>query len=133
MATIKTIMRTTALSSVFLLTACGAPVTSAGIPEEGLTVSQLYYQTLAENDTAETIRQLMPEGQGQRVRYSGALGQKMQKNQALIKALNNPSVPIFVYPHVVKLGEDEVLKPGYTTQFYLYKRNHFAMNSERHG
>lgn len=46
------------------------------------------------------------------------------------KPLPNPAIPIYVFPHLVKAGDESCPKPGITTVFNLYKTNHFAMPGE---
>lgn len=133
MATIKTIFQIIALSSVMLTASCSSNIRTGQIPEQGLTVSQLYHQTLRENDTADTVRELMGNKRvALKPNYNGYVRTAQNETLALIKPLDNPTVPIFIYPHVVNLGDEELVKPGYTTQFYLFKRNHFAMKSEHY-
>ncbi|EHL30510.1 hypothetical protein LDG_7462 [Legionella drancourtii LLAP12] len=50
----------------------------------------------------------------------------------LFKTLENPAVPIYIYPHVALIGDEQLLKPGFTTEFFLYKQNQFALASERY-
>lgn len=50
---------------------------------------------------------------------------------ATFKTINNPKIKMYVYPHLVN-GDDEVPIPGFHTEFYLYKSNHFALNTERY-
>jgi conjugative transfer region lipoprotein (TIGR03751 family) len=56
-----------------------------------------------------------------------ATGRTQTKN--LFKPLPNPEIPIYVYPHLVQ-QDDGAPVPGYTTAFFLYQKNHFAMPSE---
>jgi conjugative transfer region lipoprotein (TIGR03751 family) len=37
-----------------------------------------------------------------------------------------------VFPHVALIGDEQLIKPGYTTAFFLYKQNQFALASERY-
>ena len=48
----------------------------------------------------------------------------------LFGTLPNPQVPIFIFPHLVYTNDEAEPVPGYTTGFFLYKQNHFAMPSE---
>nr|WP_234802525.1 hypothetical protein [Legionella maceachernii] len=46
------------------------------------------------------------------------------------KQLPNPEVPIHVFAHVAQLGDEQIIKPAYTTRFFLYKQNQYALASE---
>ena len=54
------------------------------------------------------------------------------ETKALFKALDNPAIPIYIYPHVALIGDEQLVKPGFTTEFFLYKQNQFALASERY-
>ena len=48
----------------------------------------------------------------------------------LFKRLPNPEVPVYIFPHLVRVNGESYPKPGVTTGFFLYKNNHFAMPNE---
>ena len=50
--------------------------------------------------------------------------------EQLFKSLPNPEIPIYIFPHLVYADGETQPVPGYTTAFYLYRENHFAMPSE---
>jgi len=41
----------------------------------------------------------------------------------------NPDLKMFVYPHIA--GKEEVLIPGYYTQFSAYDKDHYLLPSEK--
>ncbi|MCE3045378.1 TIGR03751 family conjugal transfer lipoprotein [Legionella sp. 16cNR16C] len=118
-----------ALGSILVLSACASTsVSSAAIPEGGLTVSQLYQQSLGEAMPSWSV----PKRQTTTVNYSGYTRDASNEIQHLFKPLDNPQIPIYVFPHVALIGDEQLLKPGYTTAFFLYKQNQFALASERY-
>ena len=48
--------------------------------------------------------------------------------EGLFKTLPNPTLFMYTRPHVV--GRDGIPVPGYTTQFKMYDRDHFALPGE---
>lgn len=96
------------------LCACStAKVPHGTIPEQGLTVSQLYKQHQAEP---------LPKKRGTNIH--------VQKTSQQFKALPNPEVPIHIFAHVANIGDEQIIKPAYTTRFFLYKQNQYALVSE---
>ena len=129
MAIYKRISMTLACASLMLLNACSSHVGSANNAEEsGLTVSQLYHQSLDNAAASWTA----PRYRAKPTDYEGYTRTAANETQMLFKPLDNPSVPMFVYPHVALIGDEQLLKPGYTTAFFLYKQNQFALPSERY-
>ena len=96
------------------LCACStAKVTSGTIPEQGLTVSHLYQHSQ---------QPIQPMKKFQRV--------SAKQTESAFKALANPEVPIHVFAHVANIGDEQIIKPAYTTRFFLYKQNQYALASE---
>jgi len=116
-----------ALSSLLTLTACASSkVTSATIPEGGLTVSQIYQQSMGEPMQPWSVKRALTKP----VNYEGYTRNAANEVQNLFKPLDNPQIPIYVFPHVALIGDEQLIKPGYTTAFFLYKQNQFALASE---
>ena len=129
MATHNNPFMTLALSSVLTLTACASSnVTSNTIPEEGLTVSQIYQQSIGEPMQPWSVKRSITKP----VNYAGYTRDASNEVQSLFKPLDNPQVPIYVFPHVALIGDEQLIKPGYTTAFFLYKQNQFALASENY-
>lgn len=85
---------------------------------KGLTVSQIYKKSLNANKSRKINHQ-------KRVQLHTPVS-----NNEEFKALPNPEVPIHVFAHVANIGGEEIIKPSYTTRFFLYKTNHYALKSE---
>jgi conjugative transfer region lipoprotein (TIGR03751 family) len=120
-------------SSLLLLSSCAKSVASGTIPEEGLTVSQIYNQSVETSAPSWTAPRRKYSLSGQRVvNYQGETRTAANETKALFKALDNPAIPIYIYPHVALIGDEQLVKPGFTTEFFLYKQNQFALASERY-
>lgn len=98
-----------------MLTGCNTTHKAPAVPEQGLTVSQIYHQS------TKTVKPLPRKV----VAHATA-----QNKQATFKPLPNPSIDLYVFPHVMQIGDEQLIKPGYTTAFYLYKSNQYALASE---
>ena len=114
MAINKTLALMTACASLLISSCTSTHNKAETIPEAGLTVSELYHQSVKQ--------QVAPLP-----RLSQA---KTSSKSIAFKALPNPEVPLYVFPHVAQIGDEQLIKPGYTTQFFLYKQNQFALASE---
>ena len=124
----KTII-TIILCASALSSGCSRSVSSGFVPEEGLTVSEIYHQSV--QDSAKSWDR--PSNLKHRaVNYKGYVREASNETQSRFKALENPRVPIFVYPHLAQIGDEQLVKPGYSTEFFLYKQNQFALASERY-
>jgi conjugative transfer region lipoprotein (TIGR03751 family) len=121
-------------SSLWLLSSCSSSSVASGtIPEEGLTVSQIYNQSVASSAQSWSAPRYRRSAAGNRsVNYQGETRTAANETKALFKALDNPAIPIYIYPHVALIGDEQLVKPGFTTEFFLYKQNQFALASERY-
>ncbi|MFO9572913.1 TIGR03751 family conjugal transfer lipoprotein [Legionella pneumophila serogroup 1] len=104
----------TMLCASLTLSACStANISQSAIPEQGLTVSQLYQQSMQQPIQKAVVQQVRFEDSGEE-----------------FKQLPNPEVPIHIFAHVAQLGDEQIIKPAYTTRFFLYKQNQYALASE---
>lgn len=102
------------LCASLALNACSTTkVSQSAIPEQGLTVSQLYQQSMQQPIQKPVAQQVHFEDSGEEFRQ-----------------LPNHEVPIHVFAHVAQLGDEQIIKPAYTTRFFLYKQNQYALASE---
>ncbi|MGQ3887849.1 TIGR03751 family conjugal transfer lipoprotein [Legionella sp. CNM-1927-20] len=114
-------------TSALALSACASSIKSASpLPEGGLTVSELYQQSVDNPGERWTVKVKRP------VQYKGYTRSATNEIEALFKPLDNPQIPIYIFPHVMLIGDEQLIKPGYTTSFFLYKQNQFALASERY-
>lgn len=112
--------------SILLLTACSKTVTSAPVPEGGLTVSQLYQASIMDSTQSWSVQHPLVVKSAE---YKGIAHHEIQTQ---FKPLDNPAIPIYIFPHVALIGDEQLIKPGYTTSFFLYKQNQFALASEQY-
>ncbi|MFQ2960885.1 TIGR03751 family conjugal transfer lipoprotein [Legionella pneumophila] len=104
----------TMLCASLALSACStANISQSAIPEQGLTVSQLYQQSMQQPIQKAVVQQVRFEDSGEE-----------------FKQLTNSEVPIHIFAHVAQLGDEQIIKPAYTTRFFLYKQNQYALASE---
>ncbi|OOD08391.1 hypothetical protein BWO97_04135 [Legionella pneumophila subsp. pneumophila ATCC 43290] len=104
----------TMLCASLALSACStANISQSAIPEQGLTVSQLYQQSMQQPVQKAVVQQVRFENSGEE-----------------FKQLPNPEVPIHIFAHVAQLDDEQIIKPAYTTRFFLYKQNQYALASE---
>lgn len=104
----------TMLCASLALSACStANISQSAIPEQGLTVSQLYQQSMQQPIQKAVVQQVRFDDSGEE-----------------FKQLPNPEVPIHIFAHVAQLGDEQIIKPAYTTRFFLYKQNQYALASE---
>ena len=104
----------TLCASLVLCSCAKSGVSQGGIPEQGLTVSQLYQQSMPSAPLPKQLRHMV----------------HFNTSETEFKALENPEVPIHVFAHVANLGDEQIIKPAYTTRFFLYKQNQYALASE---
>ena len=129
------------------LTSCSSSSKSGSkqdhlIPQEGLTVQQIYRQSSSgennglyegefgssnDDQSVEAARAQIPAVYPATVQAS-----PFQTPKTQFALMDNPSVPIYVYPHLVKMGNDEVPVDGYATTFFLYSQNHYALPWEHY-
>lgn len=128
---------------VFLLSGCVSPGKNT-LPQGGdMTMSQIYEKEtgLAGQGTAEDQGAIGISDLRKKICASGISNAKAFKFESvtvrssneikqLFGTLPNPQIPIFIYPHLVYTSDEAEPVPGYTTGFFLYKQNHFAMPSE---
>lgn len=112
-----------------VLSGCSSSVSSGVVPEQGLTVSEIYHQAVNESEKSWTAPRYHRK---QSVNYKGYVREASNETRTKFKALDNPRIPIFVYPHVAHLGDEQLVKPGFSTEFFLYKQNQYALASEHY-
>ncbi len=134
MPTMRTLVLIMTLNS--FLGACASSVRTGHIPEDGLTVSQIYHHVIDEmevQDLRQIKGQIQQKGlKSHKTHYEGAFHQAFMKVSLRFKPLKNPAIPLYITPKVVLMGDEQFIKPGFVTQFYLYKKNQFALMSENY-
>lgn len=117
--------------SLVILLLSGCQSTRSTLPTGGPTMAQVYKEAMAESDRSsiETLRQqiqspIVFNGKEELVGYTRTAGNEVNQ---LFPELPNPQVALYIFPH---LAEEGVPVPGYTTAFYLYKSDHYALPGE---
>ena len=130
-------------SSVLMLSGCASPGKNM-IPQGGaMTMTQIYRQetgmSLSGQDSRVTgntvpeirhhliVSEAPSKAPSKTIDYTATAKNEVN---TLFKRLPNPTVPLYVYPHLVHLNGEAYPKPGITTDFFLYRSNHFAMPNE---
>lgn len=131
--------------SEVLLSGC-VPIGSSGsdhlIPQEGLTVSQIYAQSGqggsagvpfgAEQDEDLMAARSQTANMTSQESQSVAMMRQSSPMNGQFQLVSNPSIAIYIYPHLVDMGSDEVPVNGYETAFFLYTKNHYALPWEKY-
>jgi len=111
-------------SFIFLGGCSSRSISSGFIENEGLTVNEIYAQTTAELDEDLATSAL----KSSKAHYRSKKG----RGDKAFNRVTNPSIPLFIYPHVAKIGDEEVVKPGMNTEFFLYKKDRYAYAWEKY-
>lgn len=119
--------------SAALLAGCGTCVRPS-LPECGPTMAQIYQQKMQCNDEADNSLDAMRNkanagwlgfADSNPYGYTRTANNELKN---LFPKLPNPTIAMYVYPHLA--GQDEAPVPGYTTAFTLYQEDHFALPGE---
>jgi len=122
------------ISLVLGLAGCASEPKSI-FPEGDMTMAQIYNQQTGSGDSSgavysvQQIKQALPQ-LSTKPEYVAYTQTAQNQTTALFKPLPNPSIPLYIYPHLVKMGADAVPVPGYTTSFFLYDQNNYTLPSE---
>ncbi len=122
-----------------LLSGCMTPGKNM-IPQGGsMTMSQIYQEETSGQMSANGQKQSMHSlpsirnaviGPTPQTNYVGYTATATTETNNLFKQLPNPEIPLYIYPHMVQVGGESYPKPGMSTAFFLYDKNHFAMPNE---
>lgn len=121
------------LISSLSLVGCSAS-TSAVLPQGGPTMTQIYQQKMhdedQQNEGLDKVRNQANAGWlgAANTNQYGYTRTASNELRNLFPKLPNPTVVMYVYPHLA--GEDEAPVPGYTTAFTFFKEDHFALPGE---
>jgi conjugative transfer region lipoprotein (TIGR03751 family) len=114
----------------FLLAGCATAGKNA-LPKGGdMTMAQIY-----QKETGLSINNNEDQDETQarkKLNYRAYSVSKFSGKKQLFKPLPNPEIAMYVYPHLVQNIDGAQPVPGYTTAFFLYKENHFALPSEEY-
>lgn len=121
------------LTSMLTLSGCTTPGKNI-LPHGDMTMLQIYRaQTgssiessdIDENRISNTKNQSVAEPLNDQ--YSDIAEDQINSE---FKLLPNPNIAVYVFPHMSHYNGTNVPIPGYTTTFFLYEKNHYAMPGE---
>ena len=142
--TIKTALLLISLISVSMLSGCTTPGKNM-LPHGDMTMAQIYRIQMGLAGSAK----LQTSGKALATDYTAAAGNRSELVSAIpvnaqytevaqnqlnseFKILPNPNIAAYVFPHMSHYGSTNVPVPGYTTTFFLYEKNHYAMPGEEY-
>lgn len=114
-----------------LVTLAGCSSKDAMLPQPDQTMQDVYNTTMGSTgegklmDERSALRRSLTESD---VDYSGYVRTEANQLQSKFKLLPNPTLYMFVAPHLSTA--DGVPVPGYLTEFKLYTRDHYALPGE---
>lgn len=119
---------------ISLLCLGGCSTGRAVLPSGGPTMTQIYQQKMRQS--AAYSNPLTSARNQANAGWLGAANTNLygytrtanNELNNLFPKLPNPTVAMFVYPHLA--GPEEAPVPGYSTAFTLYKTAHFALPGE---
>lgn len=111
------------LISTVVLISCASSKNTAVLESDGLTVAQIYENTMAAQslDDLETLR-------GVSYAQHAASHVSVAGTDAPYQRLYNPDIFLYIYPHMATIDNAPI--PGYSTVFPLYDKTHYAMPGE---
>jgi conjugative transfer region lipoprotein (TIGR03751 family) len=106
---------------------------SGRVPQDGLSMADVYHKAMQQSNgetlgkTRDEVKQYLVafNGNNQLTPYTRNAENEINN---LFPLLLNPQLVMYVYPHLA--GSDEAPIPGYSTAFFLYERNHYALPGE---
>ena len=131
------------LTSVVFISGCVNPGKNMMPKDTGPTMAQIYNQktgvtsheeSSGDGDTKNTMdpekpAQITTQTEGMITNADYTMTAQNQVG-SLFKMLPNPSIAVYVFPHMSQFNNTDVPVPGYTTAFFLYEKNHYAMPGE---
>lgn len=102
-------------------------------PEDGMTMSEIYDEHTYDekvkvHDVQSARAEVSRSVHNEDYDLSGYTRDANNEIAALFPQLPNPTLIMFVYPHLAGEGGNPI--PGYSTSFPMYERPHFALPGE---
>jgi len=116
------------------LTGCSIMMSSK-MPAGSVSMLQSYNAAINGNDSEigdnfKNIRTELPTQDANKADYIEYTQTEKNQINNFFPLLSNPSVVMYVYPHLAGTGEDQTPAPGYSTIFPLYTQLNYAMPGE---
>lgn len=117
------------------LTGCSMMMSSK-MPTGSVSMSQSYNAAINGDDSEsennlKDIREKLPPQNTNKINYADCTQTEANQINNLFPLLPNPSITMYVYPHLAGTGNDQSPVPGYSTAFPLYTQLNYAMPGER--
>lgn len=121
-----------------LLGGCTSTSVPTQSPANGsLTMTQIYDSTAGSKQVTpmdganiEDVRGQVATQTSSAVHYADYTRTADNEVSNLFKPLPNPQIPVYIFPHLAQTGSDDLPVPGYTTAFFLYPHEEYALPSE---
>ena len=106
---------------------------SSKMPSGSVSMAQTYNEAIngttitdaQDNDAVEGFRKSI--GSFSILNYTGYTQTESNQLNSLFPLLPNPNIVMYIYPHFVGPGNDQIPVPGYSTAFPLYLHTQYAM------
>ena len=142
---IKTSSLLISLTSIVLLNGCTTPGKKL-LPHGDMTMAQIYrVQTglAVPSNTQAVGNESLSSNRVNQASYRRVSKPTMPINDhytdvaqnqmnSEFKVLPNPNIAAYIFPHIAHYSGTNVPVPGYTTTFFLYEKNHYAMPGEEY-
>ena len=139
MKTLKITLLLLSLTNLLVLSGCATSGTNKLSQGSELTMSEIYnMKASGEGSTDDSDLSQVRTGL---TNISGSTNQIIvnespyERSSSInrqFKQLSNPQIGMYVFPHIVEADGDQEPVPGYTTAFFMYKKNNFALPSEKY-
>ena len=126
------------LTSVMVLTSCATSGTNKLAQGGDMTMADIYNQKTGgavgtESDLSSVKNQLNGmKGATNQIVINPSAYERSSSINRQFKQMDNPQIGLYVFAHIVSSEGDQEPVPGYTTAFFMYKKNNFALPSEQY-
>lgn len=122
---------------VLSLTACSSTKPMQSGQQGNLTMTEIYDSTAGARQVTpmdganlDDVRRQVSGQTASAVHYANYTRTADNETSNLFKPLPNPQIPVYVFPHLTQTSTDDLPVPGYTTAFFLYPHEEYALPSE---
>lgn len=97
---------------------------------EEMTTAEVYKAVMNENNNSYDLAK--KDVEAIKTSYSYNSQKSLRNLNKKFLTLPNPQIPVYVFPHYAKSGDEFIPVIGYTTAFHMYKQHQLAMLGERY-
>lgn len=108
--------------------ACASPKKNM-VAQDAKTMQQVYEEKFGGSEVVDNSHLQRPVGDGV-ADLRGYTRDAAVELNALFPAVPNPTLIMFIYPHVTDAGREV---PGYSSRLKMYRREHYALPGEMQG